>query len=521
MAGTKKLTEEIAQEILNSELHGRKIYLLGSSEFGPTNRPVLIKSLGQLQKRFGLKGSLIDAFQSVKEASQENDVYVVKTTGTHAITYFNVNISDGGIMEDGFVLKASESNEAYNNVKITLHEEELTFHFPVEFGSQVRIYRFEEYELFGQLVSAINTDTENGLNLIHAQCLVDPSTPLLGSLAPCNPEEVFLYGGDSGLSYKKNQYYHALQQSYDLLEGSDVDVIVPVEAYMDDVAPERYSYGQAEYGTLFYQDDRDYLTTKDGNPLLTYYGQLLDFCARQMRFGLITHGVMGFNPTYDPSLFGQEDEYIFRVVEASLALNFQDTTYEDLRFLVSVVAGDLGYRYGQSVSNGYTAYAGLIASLSVPSNTTNVPLPESILLFNEMEEGTLRRLADMGVVAFRHSPFFERVVVFSGVTPAESTKTDLHLLCNVRMVQLVISYVRKTLEGYIGEDITGVIENGVLRKDVEYILNILATKDVLLSFEVDFRVNWEEGELRFILVLQTQYMIEGVKVEGGFAIQTT
>ena len=58
--------DKIINDAFNNNLHGKKIYLLGSAEFGPTNEPVLIKTSIGLKHRFGTKGSLIDAFHAIK-----------------------------------------------------------------------------------------------------------------------------------------------------------------------------------------------------------------------------------------------------------------------------------------------------------------------------------------------------------------------------------------------------------------------------------------------------------------------
>ena len=129
MASTSTLTAQLralSQNILNDSLHGKKIYLLGSSEFGPTNEPIKIKSTVGLYNKFGKKGTLIDAFHAVKYTCKDNEVYLVKTTGEHATAYLNVNILDGEIICNSFILMSSESNEMFNEVQILVDINSLT-----------------------------------------------------------------------------------------------------------------------------------------------------------------------------------------------------------------------------------------------------------------------------------------------------------------------------------------------------------------------------------------------------------
>ena len=111
----KKQRKALINEILQDTLHGKRIYLLGSAEFGPTNEPIMIKSTAGLYNKFGKQGSLINAFHALKYTSKDNIVYLVKTTGEHATSYLNVNIQDGEIIEDGFTLVSSQSNELFND----------------------------------------------------------------------------------------------------------------------------------------------------------------------------------------------------------------------------------------------------------------------------------------------------------------------------------------------------------------------------------------------------------------------
>ena len=128
----------LINEVLQSTLHGKRIYLLGSAEFGPTNEPILIKSTVGLYNKFGKQGTLIDAFHALKYTSKENLVYLVKTTGEHATAYLNVNIQDGEIIENGFTLVSSQSNELFNDIEFIVDIDSITIVFPSDLALKIR-----------------------------------------------------------------------------------------------------------------------------------------------------------------------------------------------------------------------------------------------------------------------------------------------------------------------------------------------------------------------------------------------
>ena len=187
----------VIQSILNDNLHGKKLYLIGSAEYGPTNEPIRIKSTVGLYNKFGKTGTLIDAFHAVKYVTKDNEVYLVKTTGEHAIAYLNVNIIDEEIISNAFVLMASESNELYNDVKIEIDTDSLTIVFPNDLNiPEHRLtYDFNKYYTIELLANAINQDTRNKRSYINANYMVDPSTRTKDAFYVCNPDIVSLYGG--------------------------------------------------------------------------------------------------------------------------------------------------------------------------------------------------------------------------------------------------------------------------------------------------------------------------------------
>lgn len=503
------------QKEISESLYGKTVYLLGTSEFGATNKPTLIQDEATLYKIFGNKGSLISGYKEVKKGYPDGQVFLCKTSGTHSILHLDVNVKGGNIVRDGFIIKAKDSNEIYNNIKLTINENSFIFEYPDELGGGSKEYKYEDYEILGMLAKKINEDTNNEGNFVYAQCMVDPATPIYGSLNTTNPTEIYMYGGDNGLLYCKNLYYNCLEKTYELIEGEDIDVIVPLEAFLDDILPLPEYYGSKPYNSLFYQEDRDYLniTLNDGRKA-SYYEQLLLFCIRQMRFGSITHGVMGFNKTPDKYLYNNKKNYLLEVIEYALKSNITNLELQSYQFLISVVAGDLTYEYGMKVNNGYTFYAGLISSLSVATSTTNKPLHESVYIYNEFDNDDLYYLSEKGVVTFRESPLIDRAVVLNGVTTSH-TGSDLHFLCNIRMVQLTAAYIKDQFQSYIGEDINSLIDTGIAEANLNSLLNLLNKMGILTGFKAHIIKDDAIGCVTYHVHLKTVYMTEFVTVTGG------
>lgn len=500
-------------KVKNEDFFGRSIYIVGSSELGPTNIPTMISSLGELYSTFGTSGNLIDAYKQIKQSSSNNNITVVKTTGTHSVLHLNVNKKNSDIIEDGLVFKAKDSSHIYNNIKMSIKSDSILFNFPIELGGGYKEYYYSDYTILGLLERAINNDTKAGTNFVYAQCNVSSATLIVGSIDTVNPPVIYMYGGDNGILYSKAQLYFCLEETYSMLEGEPVDILIPVNALMDDLCPDEIIYGVDQYDSLFYQEDRDYLNLKlDDGRKASYYEQLLFYCIKQLRFGFITHGIMGYNLTLDSGLYNNVGAFINSVVEASLIINRTNLELQPYWFLISAVVGDLKFD-GGVIANGYTAYAGTVASLNIASNTTNKPVGTTVMLFNEFKNQDLSSLADLGVVTFRYSPLQECVVVMNGVTTAP-VDSDFHFLCNVRMIQLTMSFLKAVFEDYIGEDVQALMGNNLLSDNIQTLLDYLKGNSIITGYSVTVTRDDNVGEITLDVSLKTVFMIESVNTSG-------
>lgn len=246
----KKNVEALLKKIVDDDLTGRRIYLLGSSEFGPTNTPIKIKSTTGLYNRFGKQGSLINAFHEVKYTSKGNEVYLVKTTGEHSAAYLNFNIEDGEIIENGVWFVAKDSNEIYNDIVIRPDVTKISIEYPEAFGGYSISYYYQDYNTIEDLSKAINKDADIGKGFVYLYYNVDFYSKIENAFFSCNLPEVYMYGGRCGLNYNKDLLYNCLNKTYKMLESENIDIIVPVDAFIDDVHPYDQDDQEVEYGKI-------------------------------------------------------------------------------------------------------------------------------------------------------------------------------------------------------------------------------------------------------------------------------
>ena len=312
---------------------------------------------------------------------------------------------------------------------------------------------------------------------MQAYYSVDPGTPTQNAFFVCNPTTVYLYGGQCGLNYSKNLLYNCLNRTYEMLESNDIDIIVPVDAFMDDIYPDDSESLQSAYNMRYYQSTKDYLTEDITGKRLSFMNQLLNFCIVQLNFGIVTTGIIGYNSSYkQTSDYLYESDEIAQMYKACFEYNLSCCDNPFYAFLVSVVAGDIKYNRGTIIDNGYFAYAALCADTIFTTGTSNIPISETISLYHEFSEEVLQDLANTGIVTFRHSPLYNQVVAYDGIT-ASPEHENLKLYCNVRMIQMCISYINRLLQYYVGKDMN--IEQRIL-----ILINSLKRKSLLMTLQV-------------------------------------
>lgn len=488
--------------------YGKKIFLIGTSDLGPVNTPVKAISATHVRSVFGSQGTLLEAFRIIKETEFDCEVYLIKTTGIHSEAYLHVNEEGGTILEDGFYIKSKYANEKYNDIKITIDQDALYVHYGKQLGDYTMEYKFSDHISLIDLAEAINDDTRKLNGHIYCYTNCNPGTMSAGALSGVNPDTIKLTGGNSGLYYNKNMIYNCLSDTYSILEGRDVDIIIPLACYYDDT----FSSKENDIDN-FYDMNREYLTLKKNDEeYLSYYEQLLDFCIGQMRFGYLTQGIMGLNPTGNP--FIDEESYL-EVLEHFKHINQVPMSKRKYKHLISVCAGDMYCTFGTRILNGYVAYAALIAALMIKENTTNKPIPDSFTLYNTFSNECLEKLRELGYTSFRFSPLKNSVVVSNGITTSD--EEEFKYLCNVRMSHLTMRYVREYLTQFIGQDLNTLIKTKELESGLVTLLAKLVDADILEGFSVNEVVNINTGHLFLDMSFKTLFMLEEIKAYSGIA----
>ena len=493
-------------KLIGEDLYGRVVYLLGSAELGIKNRPTRIDNEYDLLRLFGTRGSLVDGYRQVKEGSEDAIVYLCKVTGEHAQLKLDVNVpGQEKPMKDGVVFLSAHASERYNGISLLLTTDRMTFVFPEGFSRTDISYRYEDYPTLMDLMNRINADTESGRNFVFMQCFSDVTLRTSSAIHTVNPMEMLFYGGDSGLAWNRNRLYHALKTTYTLLAGDDIDRIVPLEAFVDAIT-------LPEETALYPETDR--LTVENENGYLTFYRQLLEFCIEQMQYGLVTRGIMGYCTTSDKYLQEDFDGYI-AYAKACLTENLAKAN--DLRKyygLVDVCVGDVYYDYGASLGNHYTAYAGLSSGLPLKDHTTNKAYSRSIVLRNEFQNEHLSDLMDNSLVGVRTSPLTDLVTIVNGVTTAPRNSV-MHYACNVNMLQITAYYVQRVFNRYIGENLSELLQDNVLKKELEEVLKYLKEKGIIEQYKAHILENEKEGKITYDISLKSRNMINYIGLSNS------
>lgn len=504
--------KDLVDQIVKYDLFGRNIYILGSAEFGASNQPTLCKSTAGVKRKFGKQGTLIDAFHKIKYTSKNNNIYLVKVTGEQSRNYLNVNIENEGIAHQGFIIESVESNEVFNDIKINIDMEYIEICLPKYFNYRKYRYNYSDYPYMDKLATAINNDVGNKVQVFYT---VNPMLKTATAFYPCNPEYIYLTGGMCGLNYTKDMLYNYLERTYTYLESLDIDIIIPVDAFMDDVYPQDMNSDEVLYGKKYYQSYKDYLTQNTFGNRLSYMNQLINFCIKQLNFGVVTHGIMGYNSMAKEysDIYNDSNDLAKMWIEC-FKYNYSLCDNPFYSFLISVVAGDILYNKSYP-DNGYLAYAALCAKTMITEGTTNLKISDTISLYHELEAEYLEQLVDCGIVTFRHSVLFEQPVVYDGITAFQDNKDfgdAFKNFANVRMIQIAVAHLNKVFQYYIGCNIDEVIKAGVINADIKRILDTLKQKGLLTNYSFAVVPYYNQNQIKVYLNLESIYMIKPVTI---------
>lgn len=489
-----------------NQLYARNIFLIGTAEKGPVNSPILAKSIEHVRSIFGSKGSLFETYSIIADTDIPCTVHLCKTSGSHGELYLNVLKDNGDIIENGFYIKSKHANESANDIEIYLDDNFITFTYPDELGGNTLSYSLNNYNTLHDLANAINEDTKLLKGEVFCFAYCEPHISCKFSLSPVNSTQLKLIGGDSGLRYNKNMLYNCMSTTYSALEGYPTDIIVPLDAFYDDTLTDDIELLEG----MSY--NKDYLTLQSNGKYLSFYKQLVSFCKLQMQSSIISHGVMGMHPT---NKYEVDETKLLSNLDICNNINILTDDLKKYSHMVSVVVSDVYALYGTIVTNAYIAYAVLIASTKISETTTNKSLPSSFVLYNVLEQDTLKKISDKGYVCFRNSPITNSIHVVNGVT--KSVHAELKYFCNVRMIQVVMKNIKSELSNYIGRNIEELIESGEINTKMSQLLSSLYTDEFVRDFSALNVIKKDDSHLMVNLSFATKYMVEEIDAYSGLS----
>lgn len=503
---------------LGGERLGEVVVLLGTAAAGPVLEPVYVAGPNQAADVFGSSGTLLNGYLDAYRANPLALYYLVRVNGAHAAAVLYASGGEDGPPLEALRLRSAEGGEIHNQTAVVVDGSGLQ----ITEAGETRTYSFADYPTLFRLAEQINGHAALGYSRVVASTgYPEAASALLLPVTTC------LQGGRDDLAPTKNELYLLLDQAYGILEGWRTDLVVPLGAYFDDVI-DPYFYGQfpSFYGEGSYTAPADYLDLSDPvtQERCTFHGQLAAFCARQARFGLMAHGVLGLRPLPSPELLAALDfsfpaEFVrFSCLRSRLGFSTKEAgTIYDRGHYLSLVGADL-VSAGQRRSAA-PAYAALIAAAGVGS-TTNRPVNGFDGQYVQFAEEDMRHLARWGVVTFRRS-LKRGLVVTSGVTAGLSG--PLHYLPNVRSSQYAAARLKHALDPYVGLTRNPVSAQDIVNQTVNTTLQNLVKEGVLQRYDYTVRIDpvpagglalGGEVELR----LRPSYAVEDITTSFALAV---
>lgn len=491
----------------------KTLYVLGASIDGPVLEPMRIKNIEQAKKVFG-EGELIDACRQIV-SFEDIELYLMRISGENATVRLIADVD--GETHSVMQLRSIYGGEKYNNIEVYIEEEDVNGEkeytlviVTLDQFSPYQRYNLKDYKTLRELVYQINQDVQNKNSIVYAHTnFQDLSTSVL---IEKNQTPKQLSGGETGYPLTKNERYRALGKAYELLEGREIDLICPYDAYFDDnIQPDFYN--QSNYNEANYGANGDYLSiyNEEKQRYESFYEQAISFCQAQSQFGIFTHVVMGLKERqrsyggyrYIPTLLNHpalQREGVSDYVYGELI---------DYGYYISVFAHD--FVIDEKQKNGAVWYASVLASI-VDKSSTNYPVSNMEPAF-ELENEEINDLANFGFVSLRRSPKYGWVVA-SGVTYG-LFDSPMHYYMNIAMVQTTSRFLNQVLSRFVGEDFVNDMIFIEIDRDMSQALTYLFENKIIKEgYEYNVEYDAEKEAVVINLSLNPHYSIEKIKMKA-------
>lgn len=476
----------------------KNILILGNAEYGVTNEVLEIENEKDIIRTYGRNSSIYQSYKEIKNevGNYEISVFALKYNGEHATASFKVN-SKEEVIEEALIFKSIYSNEIYNNVSINVTLTGIEMIFPFFLNLDKKIYHYTDFPNLYMLMKKINEDTVNGDNIVFVYSTIDEYTEFDESFYYIN-ESKKLSCGNSGLNDTNNDKFKALELSYELIQGLEIDYIVLSDIYYNDTVTYRYLDGRT----------------------CSFYEQLLSFCVSQLRFSIISLGIMQVDTEGVENSKVSIDKSINEVISL-MDITHSNYTLSQFRFLIAIMYDFLIKKQDFSKFNSSLVIAFELSKIQTSGNITGKPLNEDYYLNLFLDEEQIRLLNEKGIMTFRLSPYYNRVVATNGLTNYTSQDSSLNdynneykYLTSIVLLQNTIPKLKSIFNDRIGESIYELEREKALEDDLTVVLNELVKKGVLEKYSTSIDYSVENCSINFEVILQNMFVTEGIKYIG-------
>lgn len=412
----------------------------------------------------------------------------------NVVPFIRVNAAAAGSLYNKVLLRVEDLVNASGTVygkKIVIIKPESKktseFEPPLEFTST-------DYPTFGELVEAVNESVRNNVVVFETEFEDEPTD----SLHAIN--NMYLNGGKDGLKLSKQEMWEKLSGKYD-----DEGNIVEYGAYhlLDNYKADYYLIAGV------YADD------DAGTPNKRFADAFCQFLAVQSLRNNECRGGMAVRPPKRndlPSVIARVNELAQAKARGDFSFYMKNVRgeymHDDQGRLIDIgrhldLVAFPTVRVSNQVLGAYSTtaeglYAGLQASLSSASDTTNKVLPGALKLDFELSAALHDTLSAAGFVTFYWEPG-RGAVVTNGVTAANAG-SDYRNLPNIRIAIEAAQRVRRVSRKYEGEPYSMIKKNAHVT-DIQAELDAMVDEGKLTDFSFTIHQSLKDRVLHNAVIL--------------------